>query len=160
MKKHYSLTRAHALARRDHFQHDREQMNNLLGYHDTVEELGSFVQQAQLRAGAKTNRGSGTCAESRTQLLSCAVEKFLRDKPSTMLHSDGTRSNHGQQRRAGICAQAKSATALNELFFEQPELRQARAPSLSMKCNQREPRMRSGQVQRQIAGTTASILLK
>ena len=130
-----------------------------LGNHDTVEDLGSLVQQAQLRAGVKSNRGSGNCAESRTQLFSCAVEKLLRDKPSTMLHSDGTRSNQGQQPRAGICAQVKSTTALNELFFEPPEIRQARAPSLSMKCNQREPRMRSGQVQRQIAGTTASILL-
>ena len=90
----HNLTRAHALARRDHFQHDREQMNNLLGYHDTVEELGSLVQQAQLRAGAKTKRGSSNCAESRTQLLSCAVEKFLRDKPSvqTMANNVGQES--------------------------------------------------------------------
>ena len=76
-----------------------------LGNHDTVKELGSLVQQAQLRAGVKSNRGSGNCAESRTQLFACAVEKFLQDKPSTMLHSEGTLLNHGQQPRAGICAQ-------------------------------------------------------
>ena len=49
-----------------------------MGNHDTVEELGSLVQQAQQRAGAKSNRGSGNCAESRTQLIANAVEKFLR----------------------------------------------------------------------------------
>ena len=116
-----------------------------MGNHDTVKELGSLVQQAQLRAGVKFNRGSGNCAESRTHSFTSAVEKFLRDKPSTIL--------------TGICAQVWSTTALKELFFEQPETRQAKAPSLSMKCSQREPRMRWGQVQRQIAGTITSILL-
>ena len=54
-----------------------------MGNHDTVKELGSLVQQAQLRAGVKSNRGSGNCAESRTHSFTSAVEKFLRDKPST-----------------------------------------------------------------------------
>ena len=134
-------------------------MKYQLGNHDTVEGLGSLVQQAQQKAGTKSKRGSGNCAESRIQLFANAVTKFFRDRPSTMLHSEGTLSNHGQQPRAGICAQVKSTTALSELFLEQPETRQERAPSLSMKCNHSEPRMRLGQVQRQIAGTVASILL-
>ena len=75
------------------------------GNHDTVEELGSLVQQAQQKAGTKSKRGSGNCAESRIQLFANAVVKFFRDRPSTMLHSEGTLSNHGQQPRAGICAQ-------------------------------------------------------
>ena len=76
-----------------------------MGNHDTVEELGSLVQQAQQKAGTKSKRGSGNCAESRSQLFANAVANFFRDKPSTMLHSEGTLSNHGQQPRAGICAQ-------------------------------------------------------
>ena len=59
------------------------------GNHDTVKELGSLVQQAQLRAGVKSNRGSGNCAESRTHSFTSTVEKFQRDKPSTILHSEG-----------------------------------------------------------------------
>ena len=101
----WSLTRAHALARREHLFSRQKPDEVSMGNHDTVEELGSLVQQAQQRAGAKSKRGSGNCAESRTQLFANAVEKFLRDKPSTMLHSEGTLSNHGQQPRAGICAQ-------------------------------------------------------
>ena len=130
-----------------------------LGNHDTVKELGSLVQQAQQRAGTKSKRGTGNYAESRIQLFANAKAKCFRDKLSTMLHSEGTLSNHGQQPRAGICGQVLSTTSLSELFLEQPETRQARAPSLSMKCNQSEPRMGLGQVQRQIAGTMASILL-
>ena len=76
-----------------------------MGNYDTVKELGSLVQQAQLRAGVKSNRGSGNCAESRTHSFTSAVEKFLRHRPSTILHSEGTLSNHGQQPRTGICAQ-------------------------------------------------------
>ena len=60
-KKKTSLTRAHALARRDQFcQHDREQMKNLLGNYDTVKELGSLVQQAQLGAGVKLTEAQAT----------------------------------------------------------------------------------------------------
>ena len=76
-----------------------------MGNHDTVKELSSLVQQAQLRAGVKSNRGSGNCAESRTHSFMSAMEKFLRDNPSTILHSEGTLSNQGQQPRTGICAQ-------------------------------------------------------
>ena len=76
-------------------------MKYQLGNHDTVEELGSLVQQAQQTAGNKSKRGSGNCAESRSQLFADAVAKFLRERPSTMLHTDGTLSNHGQQPRAG-----------------------------------------------------------
>ena len=35
--------------------------------HDTVKELGSLVQQAQLRSCVKSNRGTGNGAKSRTQ---------------------------------------------------------------------------------------------
>ena len=87
------------------FSHDRDLMKYPLGNHDTVEELGSLVQQAQQKAGTKSKRGSGNCTESRSQLFANAVAKFFRDRPSTMLHSEGTLSNHGQQPRAGICAQ-------------------------------------------------------
>ena len=80
-------------------------MKYQLGNHDTVEELGSLVQQAQQKAGNKSKRGSGNCAESRSQLFADAVAKFFRERPSTMLHADGTLSNQGQQPRAGICAQ-------------------------------------------------------
>ena len=75
-----------------------------LGNHDTVKELGSLVQQAQLRACVMSNRGSGNCAESRTQSFTGEVEKFFRDGPSTILHLDGTLSNHGQEPSTGICA--------------------------------------------------------
>ena len=73
-------------------------MKYQLGNHDTVEGLGSLVQQAQQKADTKSKRGSSNCAESRIQLFANAVTK-------TMLHSEGTLSNHGQQPRAGICAQ-------------------------------------------------------
>ena len=68
-------------------------MKHPLGNHDTVEELGSLVQQAQQKAGTESKRGSGNCAESRSQLFANAVAKFFRDRPSTMLHSEGTLSN-------------------------------------------------------------------
>ena len=114
-----------------------------MGNHDTVKELGSLVQRAQLRAGVKSNRGSGNCADSRTHSFTSAMEKqFLRHNPSTIVHSEGT----------------LQTTASNP-DKEQPETRQAKAPSLSMKCSLREPRMRWDHVQRQIAGTMASILL-
>ena len=48
-----------------------------MGNHDTVEELGSLVQQAQQRAGTKSKRGSGNYAESRIQLFANAVTKFF-----------------------------------------------------------------------------------
>ena len=85
------------------FPHDKTDEVSM-GNHDTVKELGSLVQQAQLRASVKSNRGSGNCAETRTQSFTSAVEKFLRDKPSTILHSEGTLPNHGQQPSTGICA--------------------------------------------------------
>ena len=103
---HYGKQRhAHTHWHGENIFSDRDQMKYQLGNHDTVEELGSLVQQAQQKAGTKSKRGSGNCAESRSQLFANAVEKFFRDRPSTMLHTDGTLSNHGQQPRAGICAQ-------------------------------------------------------
>ena len=41
-------------------------MKHPLGNHDTVEELGSLVQQAQQKAGTESKRVSGNCAESRS----------------------------------------------------------------------------------------------
>ena len=55
-----------------------------LGNHDTVKELGSLVQQAQIRACVMSNRGSGNCAESRTQTFASAVEKFF---PRQSIHN-------------------------------------------------------------------------
>ena len=64
----FRLTRAHALALENIFSRQRPdeyQLGNQAN-HDTVEELGSLVQQAQQRAGTKSKRGSGNYAESRT----------------------------------------------------------------------------------------------
>ena len=71
-----SLTRAHALARRDHFQHDREQMNNLLGYHDTVEELGSLVPRSTARSQG-LNRAVMQVQQSAPPLRTVAREQVV-----------------------------------------------------------------------------------
>ena len=119
-----------------------------MGNHDTVKELDSLVQQAQLRADVKSNRGSRNCAESRNHSFTSASEKFLQDKPSAIMHSEGTLPNHGQQPRTEIAPRCSPQQRLRSSIIEQPETRQVKAPSLSMKCSQREPRMRWDQVQR------------
>ena len=99
------LTLAHVLTRRDQFSSWQRTDEVSMENHDSVKELDSLVQQAQLWAVVKSNRGSGNCAESRTHSSSSASEKFVQDKPSAILHSEGTLPNHDQQPRTEICAE-------------------------------------------------------
>ena len=62
-----------------------------MGNHDTVKELGSLVQQAQLRAGVKSNRGSGNCFRITTHGCSLLTD----GTPTTLARSQNTNSTAG-----------------------------------------------------------------
>ena len=70
--------------------------------------LHTDVHSRSVHGGTMIKSANGcsrSVPEGRTQSFTSAVEKFVRDSPSTILHLDGTLSNHGQQPRTGICAQ-------------------------------------------------------